>query len=146
MSMDPFARKMWRASLGFAALMLSLMAALTVIYVHERPRCPDRVVAERLSPDGKWTAAIVERRCGPEAPFFSRVNLRPAGPLQRGFFSGRAATGTVFVVEQDAAGSGISVVWSAPDELLVRCAHCSPRFVHQRDQQWNKVTVRYELP
>ena len=145
-SMDPFARKMWRAGIGFAGMMLFLFAALTVVYVHERPRCPDRVVGESSSPGGSWTAAILERRCGTEEPFVSRVNLRPAGPLQLGFFSGQAVHGTVFIIEQDAAGAGLNIVWPSPDELTIRCPHCNSSFLHQRDRQWNGVKIRYELP
>ena len=143
--MDPFARKMWRAGVGFGALMLCLLSGLTVVYVHERPTCPDRLVGETDSPTHQWTAAILERRCGAEAPFVTRVNLRPAGPLQRGFFSGQAAEGTIFVIEQDAAGAGISLFWSANDELTVRCTHCSASFVRQREPGWRSVRLRYEL-
>lgn len=143
--MDPFARKMWRFGFAFAGLMLALFASLTIIYVHEWPNCPDRVVSESSSPDKKWAASILERRCGAEAPFVTRVNLRPAGPLQRGFFSGQAGQGNVFVVEQDAAGAGISVAWSGDDALIVRCPACSPAFIHQRDQQWNGIQIHYEL-
>lgn len=143
--MDPFARKMWRFGFAFAGLMLALFAALTIVYVHEQPSCPDRVVAESNSPDNKWTAAILQRRCGAEAPFVTRVNLRPAGPLERGFFSGQAREGNVFAVEQDAAGAGISVAWSRGHTLMVRCNACNPAFVRQRDQQWNGTQIQYEL-
>jgi hypothetical protein len=141
--MDPFARKMWRAGLGFAALMLSLLAALYVVYAHERPTCPDRVIGETDSPTHQWTAAILERRCGAEAPFITRVNLRPSGPLQRGFFTGHVDNGTVFIIEQDAAGAGITLLWSANDELTIRCAHCSASYVRQRDPAWRSVRIQY---
>ena len=144
--MDPFARKMWRAGFGFAALMLTLFAVMTVFYVHEWPRCPDRVVAESESPSKNWVAAVLERRCGSEAPFITRVNLRNAGPLRRGFLSGQAQQGTVFIVEQDAAGAGITAVWSAPGVVTVRCPNCNTALIHQRDQQWGAVKIRYELP
>jgi hypothetical protein len=143
--MDPFARKMWRFGFAFAGLMLILFVSLTIIYVHEWPSCSDRVVGESNSPDQKWIAAILERRCGAEAPFITQVNLRAAGPLQRGFFSGQAQQGTVFMVEQDAAGAGIAVDWSA-DILTVRCPRCNLRFIRQGDQQWNDVKIQYQMP
>lgn len=146
MRMDPFARKMWRAGFAFAGLMLTLFAALTIIYVHQWPRCPDRVIGESDSPDKKWIAAILERRCGAEAPFITRVNVREAGRLQRGFFSGQARQGTVFLVEQDAADAGISVLWSRDDALTLRCPRCNAAFIHQRDQQWNGIKIQYQLP
>jgi hypothetical protein len=146
MPMDPFARKMWRAGFGFAGLMLALMAVLTTAYVHEFPRCPDRVIGETDSPGKKWVAAILERRCGAEAPFVTRVNLRSSGPLRRGFFSGQAQEGTVFSIEQDASGADISLIWSASDLLTVRCARCNASFIRQRDQQWGPLNIRYELP
>jgi hypothetical protein len=142
--MDPFARKMWRAGFGFAGLMLALFASLTIVYMHEQPSCPDRVVMESDSPDKKWTAAILERRCGAEAPFVTQVNLRPAGPLLRGFFSGQARQGSVFVVEQDAAGAGITTAWSRENALLVRCTACNAAFVRQRDPQWDGIQIQYQ--
>ena len=144
--MDPFARKMWRAGICFAAMMLFLLAVLSVVYLHEHPFCPDRLVTESSSPSGQWTAAILERRCGTEAPFFTRVNLRRARPLHRGFLSGHVTDGTVLVIEQDAAGAGVNVAWSSPKTLTIRCPHCSSNFIHQRDSQWNGIIIRYDLP
>lgn len=146
MRMDPFALKMWRAGFSFAVLMLTLFASLTIFYVHEWPSCADRVIGESDSPDKKWIAAILERRCGAEAPFITRVTLRMAGPLHRGFFSGQAQQGTVFVVEQDAAGAEIAVDWAAGNILAVRCPRCNTAFIHQRDQEWNGVKIQYQAP
>src|SRR5262249_28238322 len=101
--MDPFARKMIFGSFVYGGMMLVMFAVLTVVYLHTRPRCSDRVVAEASDPGKHWTATVMERRCGAEAPFFTHVNLRPAAEeLHRGFFSGSATQGEVFVVEQDA--------------------------------------------
>ncbi len=144
--MDPFARKMWRFGFGFAGLMLLLFAILTASYVHQGPKCPDRGIAETDSPEHKWVAAVLERRCGAESPFVTRVNLRPPGSLQRGFFSGQVNSGTVFVVEQDAQGAGITLLWSGDYALTIRCAQCNRTFIRQRDQQWGPVSIRYELP
>ncbi len=144
--MDPFARKMWAFGFGFGFLLLLLFAGLTIVYVHHRPSCPDRVVGETDSPHSTWAAAILERRCGSDAPFVTRVNIRRAGPLHRGFFSGHATQGNVFIVEQDAAGTGIRLEWRAEDQLAVICPRCGVRYVQEQDASWGPVRIDYQLP
>jgi len=124
-----------------------MFAVLSVVYLHTRQRCSDRVVAEAASPDKRWTATIMERRCGEETPFFTHVNLRPAGnPLRRGFFSGSSTEGEVFLIEQDAAGAGITLQWSDPDTLVIRCSNSNSLLLRKREEQWQGVTLKYELP
>ena len=143
---DPFARKMIYGSLVYGGMMLVMFAVLTVVYLHTRPRCSDRSVGETSSPDGKWMASIMERRCGAEAPFFTHVNLRPAGKeLKHGFFSGKAVEGEIFLVELDAAGAGIVLTWTAPDKLAVRCSRCSASLVQRHDEQLGEIAVQYDL-
>jgi hypothetical protein len=145
--MDPFARKMVYGSFVYGGMLLLMFAVLSVVYLHTRPRCSDRVVAETASPDKRWIATIMERRCGEETPFFTHVNLRLAGEnLQRGFFSGSATEGEVFVAEQDAAGAGITLEWTAPDRLTIRCPHCSATFLRKHDETRASVLIKYELP
>ena len=143
---DPFARKMIYGSLVYGGMMLLMFAVLTVVYLHMRPRCSDRVVGETASPEGKWMATIIERRCGTEAPFFTHVNLRPADEeLKHGFFSGKAVEGEIFLIELDAAGAGITLSWTAPDKLTVGCSRCNASLVQKHDQQWRNVAVQYVL-
>ncbi|HEX5433814.1 MAG TPA: hypothetical protein VFY05_06225 [Candidatus Angelobacter sp.] len=144
--MDPFARKMWHFGIGFAASLIILVVGLKFFTMHLWPQCPDHVIGEANSPGKNWVAAILERRCGPEDPFFAQVNLRPAGPLDMGFLTGQAQKGTVFMVEQDASGAGISLVWSGPDTLTIRCPHCTMELVRHRDQRWGPVKIQYEIP
>ena len=144
--MDPFARKMWAAGIGFAISLIILALGLKIFSMHQWPTCPDRVISETNSPGNNWVAAILERRCGPELPFSTSVNLRRVGPLHRGFFTGQAVKGSVFVVEGDAANAGISLQWSADNVLTVRCPHCTAALLHQRDQQWGPVKIQYALP
>jgi hypothetical protein len=145
--MDPFARKMVYGSFVYGGMMLVMFAVLTVVYLHTRPRCSDRVVAESTDQAGKWTAAVMERRCGTEAPFFTHVNLRPAGKdLNAGFFSGSATDGEIFVVEQDAAGAGITLHWTSPTALIITCPRCSPSLVRKHDERWGNVTIGYDVP
>lgn len=145
--MDPFARKMVYGSFVYGGMMLVMFAVLTVVYLHTRPRCSDRVVAESTDQTRQWTAAAMERRCGAEAPFFTHVNLRPAGKdLNIGFFSGSATEGEVFVLEQDVAGAGLTLHWTSPTALSISCPHCSPRLVRKRDEHWGSVTINYARP
>ena len=145
--MDPFARKMWQGAFVYGGIMLVMFAVLTVVYLHTRPRCSDRLVAESTDQNKQWTAAVMERRCGAEAPFFTHVNLRPAGKdLNTGFFSGSATDGEVFVMEQDAAGAGITLHWASPMALSITCSHCSPALARKRDEHWGSITISYALP
>jgi hypothetical protein len=145
--MDPFARKMIYGSFVYGGMMLVMFAVLTVVYLHTRPRCTDRVVAESTDPTRQWTATVMERRCGAETPFFTHVNLRPAGKdLSIGFFSGSATEGEVFVLEQDAAGAGITLHWTSPTALSIVCLHCSSALVRKHDERWGSVVIKYDLP
>src|ERR1051326_7129148 len=145
--MDPFARKMVFGSFVYGGVLLVMFAVLTVIYLHTRPRCSDRVVGEAASPSNQWTAAIMERRCGEDTPFFTHVNLRRAGEtVNRGFFSGEATEGEVFVVEQDAPGAGATIGWTDPDTLLIHCPRCTASLVRKRDARWNGVLIKYDQP
>jgi hypothetical protein len=144
---DPFARKMIYGSFVYGGVMLVMFAVLTVVYLRTRPRCSDRVLAESLSPDKHWTATLMERRCGEEAPFFAHINLRPASAeLQRGLFSGTSTSGEVFLVEQDAAGSGLTLQWTAADTLKIQCPRCNASLLRKQEGRWNNVVVKYELP
>lgn len=145
--MDPFARKMWHGAFIYGGAMLLGFAVLTVIYLHSRPRCSERMAGQADSPNARWSAAIIERRCGEESPFFTHVNLHRAGePLNRGFFSGMASEGEVFVIEQDAAGAGITLHWIDGDTLLIQCPQCAASLLRKKDERWNGVLVKYDRP
>jgi hypothetical protein len=145
--MDPFARKMVYGSFVYGGIMLVMFGVLTVVYLHTRPRCSDRVVAESTDPSQQWTATVMERRCGSEAPFFAHVNLRPAGKeLNIGFFSGSASEDEIFVVEQDAADAGLTLHWTSPTALIISCPHCSGTLVSKHDGRWSNVVIEYDLP
>jgi hypothetical protein len=144
--MDPFARKMWLFGFIFASGMLVAFIAMSVVYFHARPRCSDTVVSSSTDLSNKWTATLMERRCGEESAFFAHVNLRPAGqPEHRGYFSGTVTDGEVFRVEDDAQSAGVSLEWTAPDRLTIRCPRCKPATVRQQDERWGAVTVTYEM-
>jgi len=144
--MDPFARKMVLGSFVYGGMMLLMFAVLTVVYLHTRPRCTDRMVSESTDPATHWTATVMERRCGNEAPFFTHINLRPAGEdLKTGFFSGSATKGEVFLIEQDAAGSGITLHWASPATLSIQCPHCIAA-LRKHDDRRGSVAIEYDLP
>jgi hypothetical protein len=145
--MDPFARRMIQGSFVYGGVMLLMFAVLTVIYLHTRPRCTDRVIAYATDPGKRWTATVMERRCGNEAPFFTHVNLRPAGTdLNTGFFSGSATEGEVFLAEQDAASAGITLDWTSSATLNIHCPHCSAALVRKHDERWGSVVINSDLP
>src|SRR5215831_4395837 len=106
---------MLRGSIAFAAMMLLMFAILTVAYLHLRPRCSDQVISSADSQDHRWTASVMEARCGEDQPFLTHVNLRPTGEsIKLGYFSGKADAGEVFLVEQDAESAIVSLTWMAP--------------------------------
>ncbi|HLW52360.1 MAG TPA: hypothetical protein VKW06_05920 [Candidatus Angelobacter sp.] len=138
--MDPFARKMILSTLAFMAAMLLMLGALSLVYLHTHPTCTEELLAQVDSPDGRWTAAVMRRRCGEESPFFVHVNLRSAGTgLRYGFFSGRASAEEVFVAEQDSPEIAPELTWASSTELRIRCAGC--RDTHQ-ETRWGPVEVR----
>jgi hypothetical protein len=145
--MDPFARKMVYGSFLYGGMMLVMFGVLTVVYLHTRPRCSDRIVAESTDSARQWTATVMERRCGFEAPFFTHVNLRLAKKdLYKGFFSGLATDGEVFLLEQDAAGAGVAVNWTSPTTLSIHCLRCSASLVRKHDERWGDVVINFDLP
>lgn len=145
--MDPFARKMVLGSFVYGGMLLLMFAVLTVVYLHTRPRCSDRVVAESTDPGKHWIATVMERRCGNEAPFFTHVNLRPAATdLKTGFFSGSATEGEIFLTEQDAASIGITLNWTSPGTLSIHCPLCTAALVGNHSERWGDVAIKYDLP
>lgn len=145
--MDPFARNMLRSTLAFAIALLIIFAAMSITYLHLRPLCPDHVLAQEENATSQWTAAVLQRRCQGDSPFVTQVNLRrSAGALARGFLSGQVGRNNVFMVEQDAAGAGLTLSWTAPDQLTIRCPHCDPAFIRQRQTHWGPVRILYEAP
>jgi hypothetical protein len=144
---DPFARKMVFGSFIYGGVMLVMFAVLTVVYLHMRPQCSDRLVAEFTDPNRQWTAAVMERRCGAEAPFLTHVNVRPASAdLQTGFFSGSASDGEIFLVEQDAADAAITLHWTGSATLSIECARCKAELLRKHDEHWGSLTIQYQLP
>ena len=144
---DPFARKMIFGSFVYGCVMLVMFAVLTVVYLHMRPKCSDQLVAEFTDPTRQWTAAVMERRCGAEAPFMTHVNVRPAADhLKTGYFSGLASDGEIFLVEQDAADAAIALRWTGPATLSVECSGCKAELLRKRDEHWRSLTIEYRLP
>ena len=144
--MDPFARKMVHGSFVFGGVLLIMFAVLSVVYLHTRPRCSDRVVAQSTGPGKAFTATVMERRCGEDKPFFTHVNLRPAAQdLSIGFFSGSSTEGEVLLIEQDAASAGIRLNWSAPSTLNIQCAGCNAALVRKREGRWRDIVITYDL-
>lgn len=137
---------MVRGSFAFAGAMVLMFAALTVVYLHMRPRCTDQVISSSTSPDGRWTASVMEARCGEDSPFLTHVDLRPAGEsIKLGYFSGRAKEGEVFLLEQDAQSANVTLTWTAPNRLAISCNHCQLAFLRKRQEHWQDVAISYFL-
>lgn len=135
---------MIRGSLFYAAFLIFLFAVLTVVYLHLRPRCTDQVISSSTSPDGRWTASVMEARCGEDQPFLTHVNLRPAGEsVKLGYFSGKADEGEVFLVEQDAQSADVTLNWTAQNRLAISCNHCQLAFLRKHQQHWQDVEIAY---
>lgn len=143
--MDPFARNMLRSTLAFAVALVIIFAAMSITYLHLRPLCPDHVLAQAENSSHQYTATVLQRRCQGDLPFVTQVNLRRSSDaLPRGFLSGQVNQNNVFIVEQDAAGAGLSLGWTAPDELTIRCPQCVRAFIRSRQTQWGPVRILYE--
>lgn len=153
--MDPFARKMICGGLAFGSAMLLMAGVLSMIYFHNRPQCSEAVLSEaasevvlseKASPDQRWMAAVMERRCGEESPFFVHVNLRRAAePIRLNYFSGRAGEGEVFVVEEEAPGVAPTLHWNSPSQLTIECSRCRAAAAQKREERLGAITIRYQL-
>jgi len=135
---------MIRGSFAYAAVLVLMFAVLTVFYLHLRPRCTDQVVSSSTSADGRWTASVMEARCGEDSPFLTHVNLRPAGTsIKLGYFSGQAEDGEVFLLEQDAQSANVNLNWTAPNRLAISCNHCQLIYLRKRQEHWQDVAISY---
>jgi hypothetical protein len=144
--MDPFARKMIFGGLAYGGALLLMAATLSAIYFHNRPECSEAAISQAASPDGRWKAVAMERRCGDESPFYLHINLSAAGdPIRFGFFSGRSQEGEVFIVEDETRDLNPTLQWTSPDQLTVHCPRCRASLVKKREQHWGPITLRYEL-
>jgi hypothetical protein len=137
---------MVRSSFAYGAFMIAMFAVMTVFYLHFRPRCSDETLSEQKSPDGRWAAAIMEGRCGEDQPFFTHVNLRAVNDsIGRGYFSGRASQGEVFLLEQDAHSANVTLHWITPKHLAIACTHCQLAFLQKHMDQWEDVKITYAI-
>ena len=140
---DPFAKKMVLSGLAFALVLLVMVSAFTIIYLHARPTCSDEIISESISPTRQFVATVMQRRCGEEAAFVTHINLRPAdSEIRHGFFSGKAEQGEIFSIEQDAQKLRIVLTWNSPTQLVIRCPNCLN--AGKRQERWANVIVRYE--
>jgi hypothetical protein len=144
--MDPFIRKMILGGVAFLGTMLLMGGAASTIYFHNRPQCSETVVSDLISPDGRWRATLMERRCGEESPFYTHVNLRRAGdPIHVAYFSGRSEEGEIFLAEEETQNMWPQLEWTSPGDLTIHCPRCRPYLVEKRDQRWGPISLRYHF-
>lgn len=143
--MDPFARKMVLGAVAFGSVMVLMAGVLSVVYFHLHPQCNEQVLTQSLSPDKKWAATAMERRCGENGPFLLHVNLRAAeDPVRLDFFSGHASEGEVLLMEEETAAEVPELDWRSADQLIIRCSRCSSSFARTLNGHWQSVDIRYE--
>lgn len=141
---DPFARRMLQGSLAFAGMMLLMAGVFTAVYMHLNPRCTEEIVAQSISPDGRFAAAIIERHCGESVQIVTHVNLRPVEePLRTGYFTGTAKDGQVFAVELTAREAAVDLRWTANTALTIACEGCGNPAASLADAAWGMVRIQY---
>ena len=107
-----------------------LLACLPVLFLVSCNLCGDEVRARAASPDGKLVATFFERNCGATTDFASTVNVQSATEK----FDGDE--GRIF----DATGHyDISIAWTGPRKLLIRCPAC------RRENVYYEVTVKGDI-
>ena len=94
-----------------AVLLASLLASATSC-----SPCDDTLKSKAVSPDGQLVASVFERNCGATVDFASIVSLAStsARPLRTDDF--------LFVVK---GRPDISVTWSGPNSLVIKCTDCA---------------------
>ena len=142
-----FDRRTIIASLALGLGVLIMLGATSATYFHYTPPCSEAIASESISPDGHWSAAVMEQRCGPDdLEVIVHVNLRRVGePVQAVYLSQRAEPGDVFAIEQNSTDPYPILEWNSPRHLTIRCPGCPVAHIKTREEHWGPITVRYEL-
>ena len=120
----------WTNSASFLVLLgVTVLAIAGAGFLHFDPLCGERTIVEKMSPDGKYVAVLMERSCGATTPYVRHINLhRRSSKLRSGFFDGTVKDGEVFV---SAKYNGEHFCWSGSKKLLIGYPDVSSR--HWRD-------------
>ena len=112
-------RKGLAITIGVAALFVA-----GFLFVHFNPLsavwlCSERTVMEKTSPDGRYVAVLMHRRCRwTTEPPTAHINIRLASsaPFPNHFLGGRVQDGEIFGTSRD---SGERFCWSSPRRLEI---------------------------
>ena len=142
-----FDRRTIIASLALGLGVLIMLGATSATYFHYTPPCNEAIASESISPDELWSAAVMERRCGPdELQVIVHINLRRvAEPVKTDYVSHRAEPGDVFAVAQNSTDPYPILEWNSPRELTIRCPGCPAKRVTMHQEHWGPITVHYQL-
>ena len=117
-----------------ALLLVSLLVGAVAFFVQRQggvADCSDTVIAESLSPGGRWVAALFARRCGGTAES-TQVALRRAGAA----FAPLDAD-VIFIA---AGREDAKISWVAEPESVV--VETNARSVVREHRSWRKVGVQ----
>jgi hypothetical protein len=119
---------------------------LAASYYNSEPQCSESLLSDTASPDGRWNAAVMERRCGGEgAPYYAHVNLRAVGKsIFHSQITGMSQQGEVFVAEEVVSDIP-ELEWTSPGQLVIHCPRCPKQSVQKRDERWGPIALRYQL-
>jgi len=131
-------------SLAFCFAILLMLGTTSMIYYHNRLPCDEDFDSRFLSPDGEWTADLMERRCQ-DSPVVIHVYLhRMEEPIETSDYSGVAARNDIFVLKHDSGDPEPSLEWNTSSQLTIRCPGCLATRVRMRKERWGPITVRYQ--
>lgn len=88
--------------------------------------CGERQIAESLSPDQQYVAAVYVRDCGATTAYVTHVNLERRGDIPRTTWTGTIVRNELMSVEGE---SSVSISWNqnsvellAAEGRVIRCA------------------------
>ena len=114
---------------------VGIVLAVSVLLVSCRSLCGDTPETTATSPDHQLTANSYVRDCGATTSFSSIVNVQGASSK----FDGNE--GQILIVK---GKRDISLVWTGPKTLSVRCNICSRKDTYRKVVALGNIDITYE--
>ena len=114
---------------------VGIVLAVSVLLVSCRSLCGDTPETTATSPDHQLTANSYVRDCGATTSFSSIVNVQGASSK----FDGNE--GQILIVK---GKRDISLVWTGPKTLSVRCNSCSRKDTYREVVALGNIDITYE--
>src|SRR5437899_8310517 len=109
--------KILRGPVGILGFGIVAVSIDVIGFLHFNPLCGEETVLQKVSPDGKYVAALMTRNCGATTSYVAHINLRSTSTNFRlGFLDGTVKDGEVFTSSKY---SGNRFCWSAPHKLSI---------------------------